>query len=444
MANVFGTPNSDILDWTKGATSDADKIFGDGGNDWIKGGGGADELHGGIGIDTASYLDSPAGVTVYLNGGTLSTPGIGGTAAGDRLRGIENVAGSPYGDHLYGDWLANTLWGEGGYDELVGHEGDDTLYGWTGNDHLSGRAGDDYLDGDEGEDYADYRTSPAGVWIDLVFDVALGGDAQGDTLVSIENVLGSTHPDLLFGNDDENVLEGGDDNDQIFGRGGNDTLRGDDNADWLYGGANDDYLSGGFGADAMWGGTENDQYVVDEAGDSVIEFAGEGDDVVFVLESWTLPAGSDVEVLDGGRQSGWWSIDITGNATNNVIHGNTGSNVINGGGGNDELTGYAGQDSFLFNTTLVAGYDADITDFSLAQDMILLHNAVFAALPVGDLNQERFVVGTVAQQDNDNILYDIATGALFYDSDGNGVATPVQFASVTPGLMLTHAHIEVV
>jgi hypothetical protein len=47
-------------------------------------------------------------------------------------------------------------------------------------------------------------------------------------------------------------------------------------------------------------------------------------------------------------------------------------------------------------------------------------------------------VTSAPQQANDNIIYDVTTGAPFYDSDGNDAAVAIQFAEVTPGLALSH------
>jgi Ca2+-binding RTX toxin-like protein len=67
---------------------------------------------------------------------------------------------------------------------------------------------------------------------------------------------------------------------------------------------------------------------------------------------------------------------------------------------------------------------------------VFSHSAL-AAGP-GSLADDRFVVGTAALDANDNIIYDNLTGALYYDSDGNGGTAAIQFAEVIAGLPLTN------
>jgi serralysin len=139
------------------------------------------------------------------------------------------------------------------------------------------------------------------------------------------------------------------------------------------------------------------------------------------------------------------AINLTGNANGNEVRGNNGNNVLNGGNGRDTLTGLGGQDQFLFNTALNAASNVDeISDFNVAADTILLDDAIFTTLTAGTLAAEQFVTGTAAQDAQDRIVYDSATGALFYDSDGTGAVAAIQFAEVAPGLALTNLDFLVV
>ena len=108
----------------------------------------------------------------------------------------------------------------------------------------------------------------------------------------------------------------------LNGGAGNDTLIGGEGNDTLGGGAGNDILSGGLG---------NDTYGVTEAGDQVIESAGQGTDTVWTsLASYTL--GANVENLIFGGSGNFTGM---GNALNNYIRGGTGNDVLNGGDGND-------------------------------------------------------------------------------------------------------------
>jgi Ca2+-binding RTX toxin-like protein len=107
----------------------ANRLAGGDGDDTLAGRAGDDTLDGGAGVDTADYAAATAGVTVDLAAGTAS-----GGAGSDALAGIENLAGSLFGDRLSGDAAANLLAGGAGDDTLAGAAGDDTLDGGAGAD----------------------------------------------------------------------------------------------------------------------------------------------------------------------------------------------------------------------------------------------------------------------------------------------------------------------
>ena len=139
-----------------------------------------------------------------------------GTQGGDVLTGsagadILDAADRPDG---ISDTAANTLHGLGGNDTLIGSHG---------NDILDGGAGADQLIGGVGTDTATYATSSAGVSINLVTGVGHGGDAEGDSLSGIENVIGSSHDDTFVGDASANVFTGGNGND-VYTVSGSDTV----------------------------------------------------------------------------------------------------------------------------------------------------------------------------------------------------------------------------
>ena len=81
------------------------------------------------------------------------------------------------------------------------------------------------------------------------------------------------------------------------------------------GNAGNNLLDGGAGADTMVGGAGNDTYLVDNAGDAVIENANEGTDTV--LATVALQAGANVENL---TLHGSADLQGYGNADANVIY----------------------------------------------------------------------------------------------------------------------------
>jgi len=184
----------------------------------------------------------------------------------------------------------------------------------------------------------------------------------------------------------------------------------------------------------MQGGGGNDLYVVDSAGDRVVEVANGGTDTVRSSVTHTLAVNVERLELQGtaaisGIGNGGANT-LIGNAAVNALSGGAGADLLQGGGGNDVLLGGGGADTFLFNTALNAVSNVDqIRGFS-AQDTIQLENAVFSSLQVGDLAAGAFVLGTAARQADDRIIYNRDTGALSYDADGSGSGAAVQFATL--------------
>ena len=274
--NVENVIASDFADVVRGDSADNvltgkagdDSLYGRKGNDMLSGGQGSDRLDGGQHIDTADYSRDQewrdAGVYVALSagsGGAASrlqlSPGadpyadaeVVGTVREDELVSIENVVGTRFADRLAGTDGANTLEGRGGNDALEGRGGNDTL---------SGGQGSDRLDGGQHIDTADYsrdqKWRTAGVLVNLLHGRAfrealpsqgfasiqslLALDFVGllgtleenfvheDTLVSIENAVGTRFADRLAGTDGANTLKGREGNDGLYGRKGNDTLSG--------------------------------------------------------------------------------------------------------------------------------------------------------------------------------------------------------------------------
>ncbi|MBD2837697.1 heme peroxidase [Pseudomonas sp. JM0905a] len=171
--------------------------------------------------------------------------------------------------------------------------------------------------------------------------VAFIGGLAGETFT------GTAGDDVANGGGGDDILNGLAGNDTLFGDLGNDQLNGGDGNDTLDGGAGDDVLNGGVGNDAMAGGLGNDTYAVTDAGDSVVELAGEGTDSVWTsLASYTL--GANVEnLLYGGRGN----FTGTGNGLNNTLQGGAGNDTLIGGAGNDTMRGRLGNDIYAVTDT---------------------------------------------------------------------------------------------
>ncbi len=305
-----------------------DKLFGGIGTDILTGGMGADELNGGDGTDRGDYATSLLAVTVSL----VTNTGLGGDAEGDTLAGIENLSGSNLNDMLEGD---------GGVNRLVGRQGNDTLVGNAGDDILVGGSGVDILNGGDGVDTADYSDSWVGVTVNLLANTGVGGEAKGDTFISIENVSGSRFNDVITGDAGVNRLSGA------------------AGADTLNGGAGNDILVGGAGADKLNGGDgdrDAADYQTATAGVIVnLATGGTGGDALGDIYT-------GVEFVYGSG----WADNITGDGAINRLVGGNGDDRLDGAGGNDYLLGEAGNDIL----TGGAGADVFVFDASFGQDTI--------------------------------------------------------------------------
>jgi len=359
-AGLAGTGNTsdNVLTGNAGANALSglagnDTLDGGGGNDTLDGGAGVDRLAGGAGNDL--YLvDATADTVIELTGGGMDT--IMAAVAWTLGTEIENLTltgsaglagtGNTLGNALTGNAGANALSGLTGNDTLAGGAGDDTLSGGSGNDSMAGGLGNDtYVVDSTGDRIVEL----AGQGFDTVqADVTwtLGSDFECLTLSGAANINGSgnTLANVLTGNGGANSLSG---------------LAGDDT---LVGAAGDDTLCGDSGNDSMTGGLGNDTYVVDAAGDRIVEAAGQGTDTVLSSLAWTL--GSDIENL---TLTGSGNVSGGGNASANVLTGNAGANSLTGLAGNDTLSAGSGDDTLaggLGDDRLTGGAGVDRFDFA--------------------------------------------------------------------------------
>ena len=129
---------------------------------------------------------------------------------------------------------------------------------------------------------------------------------------------------------------------------------------------------------------------------------------------------------------------MVGGPGKDKIYGGSGADTLVGGGAGDMLDGGAGADRFDFGTGSGEGTDG-ISDFAAGVDRIGLYAAAFAGVALGDLLHKAFVLGTVALDGSDRVIYDQASGAIWYDADGTGSTAAIAIATVTAGTVLTFA-----
>jgi Ca2+-binding RTX toxin-like protein len=291
---------------------------------------------------------------------------------------------------------------------------------------------------------------------------------------------------------DDELVSLTDQGNTILGLGGNDRIRG---------GAGNDQMDGGPGNDQMTGGPGDDTYTIDSSTDGIIELINQGNDQVFASVSYTLPENVEALTLTGTNP-----VNGTGNSSDNVIVGSTADNYLYGGDGNDQINGLAGKD-YLYgqagndvlnggddddwlvgdlgddilnggagndrvlggagNDTLAGeqgrnrltgGADADqfvlnaldknfdiITDFNAAQGdrIAVLTQGLGGKLKQGKLPATRFTLGSTADHEKAGLIYNSASGRLFWDADGIGSQKQVQIAKLTAGTDLSSQNILV-
>ena len=305
---------------------------------------------------------------------------------------------------------------------------DDTL---TGNDLgniLRGGAGADAFDGGGGADTTSYLGSSAAVTANLTTGTGAGGDAEGDSFISMEKLFGSVFNDKLTGDANTNTLNGHDGNDVLTGAGGddlgnggngndrlfgnsggdvlngndgkdtidggtgNDVLDGDGGADLLKGGAGTDSLDGGEGDDRMFGGDGSDEYEVfdnDGGNDRITDTDGASDvlqlaeltDVTASVRAGTdlritLSGGGSILIKDHFTAAGRIEfVEIDGQSfvlANGMIGGNAGG-LISGTDENDQIFGNGGNDILYGNggaDRIWGGQGDDVIDGGDGRDVL--------------------------------------------------------------------------
>ncbi|TSA59813.1 MAG: calcium-binding protein [Sediminibacterium sp.] len=385
-------------------------------------------LNGDTGNDTLSYqFGATGGITVKLG---KDSQQITGGSGNDIISNFENITGSHYNDNLTGDGYNNTLDGGLGNDTMIGGFGNDT--------YIVNNIADKVTElPNQGSD-----TVLSNISYNLY---NLAANVENLTLADgVVNGTGNASNNTIKGNSSNNSLSGSDGNDSLVGGDGNDTLHGDAGNDTLDGNAGNDMLDGGIGVDTLTGGLGDDTYYVDNAGDSIVESISGGTDTIIVKVSSSLPIYTLPINVENGTILGAQNSFLKGNLSDNRLIGGINDDTLNGGVGHDTLNGGAGKDVFLFNTALTNNDDT-INGFNPVDDKIQLENSIFVKLTAtGELSATMFFSGSAAQNINQHVIYNPNTGAVTYDSDGNGAGQGIIIATLGVNLTITSADFVVI
>ena len=282
------------------------RLYGLGGDDTLDGGKGADSMFGGEGDDTY-YVDNVGDIVVEVFGEGYDTvySSVNYTLGTEVEKLVLTGTAAKVAT---GNALDNVLTGNSAANTLIGGAGNDTMDGGTGADRMLGGLGDDIYYVDNAKDVI----------------VELAGEGIDTVYSSLSYVLGAELENLrLLGEANINAT-GNAVNNELYGNAGNNTL------------------DGGAGIDHMVGGAGNDTYIVDNAGDTVLEFADEGNDTVRASVNYQLFVNIENLVLTGTAD-----INGTGNVLDNVLTGNAGVNTLFGLDGNDTIDGGLGADVMI-------------------------------------------------------------------------------------------------
>jgi Ca2+-binding RTX toxin-like protein len=379
----------------------------------------------------STSVSGGAGNDVYIINGAW-TGGIGEAAGGgnDEIRTDQIKMG------MSAEVERLTYTGTGNFTG-TGNAGDNIITGGVGNDVLIGGAGADQLIGGAGIDVASYEDSlAAGVTVNLKTGIHTGF-AAGDTFSGIEIIRGSKNGDTFFSGTEANIFDGGavggiDTVDYSLstqavnitmttlgsgsGQGGD--AQGDTftNIEKIVGSALDDVFTSGSAASIFQGGAGNDLYVINGSADqSVIEFAGGGDDEIRTSLS-TMTLSAEVERL---TYTGTGNFTGTGNAGNNIITGGAGNDVLMGGAGADVFIGGAGTDTVSYDDSTAGmtinqktGVHTGIAAGDTFNGIEVIRGSKYSDTFVAGVGADRFDGGTAGPDNMDVVDYSQSGAAI--------------------------------
>jgi len=341
--------------------------------------------------------------------------------------GFNSISGATF--------AADTIDGGAGDDIIYGSGGADTITGGDGNDILIGGPGADALTGGNGNDTSSYATSPGGVAVSVATGVGFFADAAGDTLTTIENLVGSNFADFLGGDGNDNLLQGGAGNDFLLGGAGNDTLEG---------GAGADTLDGGPGTDTASYASSPGGVAVSVA-TGVGFFADAAGDTLTNIENLVGSNFGDFLGGDGNDNllQGLGGDDVLlGGDGNDTLEGGTGNDTINGGAGNDisiwrngdgtdTVDGGAGTDTE--QVFLSTGTTGDIATLTASGATAVFERTNLVGFKINTTNIQQFQVSGLGGDDQftvGNLVGTTVVGVSFFGGDGNDLLDGT--ATLTP------------
>jgi len=429
----------------------AQNLAGQAGNDTIRGAGGTDTLWGGAGNDAFVFKE-----TGVANADLLADFASGADELlldGSVMNALGAAGNMAAGDARF--WASSTG---------AAHDADDrVLYNTTTRQVFYDPDGN--------------GAAPAQLIATLQSGATL---AATDIVVDNPNVVtGTAGDDTLHGTPGDDTIDGLGGNDSLFGGTGRDLLIGGDGNDRLNGVAFDEeFQEPELDPDTMDGGSGDDYYLIDHPDDVLSDSAGH-DTVQAENMDWTLGAGFEDLIIRNDESES--SFDAIGNELDNHIsasyagsrlEGRGGNDTLIGGGaehgnqlfggdGNDSLVGWdmgdlldggagddtmsaedfatftggSGVDTFLFDSASGGG----VTDFTSGSDRIRLDARSLSqlgasgTLAAGDPRFHAAAGATGGHDADDRLVYNTATGDLYYDPDGNGAIAASLIVTLTSG-----------
>ncbi len=284
----------------------------------------------------------------------------------DGLGGDDTIHGLGGNDTLKGGTGHDALNGNAGNDILDGGNGNDKLYGGFGDDILQPGLGNDFVDGGDGIDTVDYSVGglTRGVTVDLRLATQQYTRGAGyDTIINVENVIGSNYADTINGSALNNKITSGAGNDTVYGNDGHDNIHDGAGSDVYNGGTGNDW----FHVDMTTGGS--DLFDGGPDGADGLMFVGATSGVTVNLNVTSQTFGDTIRSIE--QISGTnFNDTLIGNVSNNYIQGNLGNDTIYGGDGNDSL--FAGLASERTANNFVDGGNGnDVISDSNGNDTLL-------------------------------------------------------------------------